>query len=321
MSRFRSKSLQVLVATDVAARGLDVNDLTHVINYNLPDESEAYLHRTGRTGRAGKKVISLSLIHSREKGRIGNIERILGRKLTRKMVPGGHEICEKQLFSLIDKLEKIEVNESQIGPFLPDILEKLESLSREDLIKRFVSTEFNRFLEYYKNAADINLPDRDSGRGGDFREGRGERRSDERRGERRDRGERGVRSDRGERGERNDRGDRGDRGDRRSDRRSKASGDYDTFFINLGSKHKLSTLELIGMINENVHGPKVELGRIDIQRNFSFFEADSNSAKDILKGFKNALYDGISVTVDLKSGVEKPQSEGREFSKKKKARR
>lgn len=157
MQRFRLKNIQMLVATDVAARGLDVDDLTHVINYNLPDDVEIYTHRSGRTGRAGKSGISISICHTKEKFRIAQIEKTIKQKFEQKLVPSGKEICEKQLFSLVDKMEKVEVNESQIEEFLPVIFKKLDWLSREDLIKKFVSTEFNRFLEYYKNAQDINV--------------------------------------------------------------------------------------------------------------------------------------------------------------------
>src|SRR4030043_1606857 len=147
MQKFRSRNLHLLVATDVAARGLDVDDLTHVINYNLPDDLEIYTHRSGRTGRAGKSGISVSIIHSREKGKIFQIEKVLKQKFEYKKVPGGKEICEKQLFSLIDKMEKVEVNDKQIDEFLPVIFKKLEWLSREDLFKKFVSLEFDRFLD------------------------------------------------------------------------------------------------------------------------------------------------------------------------------
>jgi len=156
MNRFRTKFLQLLVATDVAARGLDVSDLSHIINYNLPDELDVYIHRSGRTGRAGKKGISVSILHSREVKKIGELEKLVGKKFERKPVPGGKEICEKQLFNLIDKVENINVDDSQIDQYLPVIYKKLEWLGREDLIKHFVSVEFNRFLSYYKNAPDLN---------------------------------------------------------------------------------------------------------------------------------------------------------------------
>ena len=157
MNRFRNRTLQMLVATDVAARGLDVNDLTHVINYNLPDDLDVYIHRSGRTGRAGKSGTSISIIHTRETGKIRSLEKIAKKPIERKMIPGGKEICKKQLFKLIDRVEKVELSEGHIDELLPDIYKKLEWLSREDLIKHFVSVEFNRFLSYYKNAPDLNV--------------------------------------------------------------------------------------------------------------------------------------------------------------------
>ncbi len=156
MNRFRHRQLQLLVATDVAARGLDVSNLTHIINYDLPDENEVYIHRTGRTARAGKSGIAISIIHMREQKKIRDIERMVGKKFTSKPVPSGVQVCEKQLFNLVDRVENVEVNDEQIGQFLPVIYKKLEWLSREELIKHFVSVEFNRFLAYYKDAPDLN---------------------------------------------------------------------------------------------------------------------------------------------------------------------
>lgn len=157
MKRFRLKNLQMLVATDVAARGLDVNDLTHVINYNLPDEIESYTHRSGRTGRAGKTGTSIAIIHTKEKYKLRQIEKIVDQKFEQHSIPLGKDICEKQLLSLMDKMEKVKVNERQIKQFLPKVYEKLENLNREEIIKQFVSLEFNRFLEYYKDAPDLNV--------------------------------------------------------------------------------------------------------------------------------------------------------------------
>jgi ATP-dependent RNA helicase DeaD len=157
MRRFRKRQLQILVATDVAARGLDVEDLTHVINYNLPDDDEIYIHRSGRTGRAGKKGVSMVIIHGREIRKLKDIERTSGISFVKKEVPNGLDICKKRLYALIDKIEKVNVNEDQIEPFLPYIYEKLNWLDREKLIKHFVSAEFNRYLSYYKNSKDINV--------------------------------------------------------------------------------------------------------------------------------------------------------------------
>jgi len=155
MNRFRLKHIQLLVATDVAARGLDVNDLTHIINYNLPDDLEVYTHRSGRTGRAGKDGISVSIITKRELSKISSLEKSTGKKFEKKQIPSGNDICEKQLFSLIDKVEEVEVDETQIAKYLPVIFKKLAWLDREQLIKQFVSIEFNRFLTYYKDASDL----------------------------------------------------------------------------------------------------------------------------------------------------------------------
>jgi ATP-dependent RNA helicase DeaD len=157
MNRFRKKQIQLLVATDVAARGLDVTELTHVINYNLPDDDEVYTHRSGRTGRAGNTGTSVVILHSRESRKIKDIERFSGITFTQERVPTGMEICQTQLYVLMDKIKSIDVDEKQIAPFLDQIYEKLEGLSREELIKHFVSAEFNRFLNYYKNAQDINI--------------------------------------------------------------------------------------------------------------------------------------------------------------------
>ena len=168
MQKFRKKNLQILVATDVAARGLDVNDLTHVINYKLPDQAENYTHRSGRTGRAGKNGISIAIITGKERNKLSPIERKIKKKFVQTKVPNGKEICEVQLFKLIDKVHDIEVNEKEIKGFLPDIYTKLEELDREELIKRFVSIEFNQFLSYYQDARDLNNDDKpDRRRSGD----------------------------------------------------------------------------------------------------------------------------------------------------------
>ena len=215
MSRFRSKTLQLLIATDVAARGLDVNDLTHVINYNLPDDPDVYIHRSGRTGRAHRKGVSITIIHSREHNRLRDLERRIGKPFEKKLVPTGKEICEKQLYHLVDKVENVEVDESQIKDYLPVIFSKLSWLDRDELIKRFMSIEFNQFLSYYKDSRDINL---DSKNRSDDRGARGERGG---RSERSSRDDRGSRSG-GERepwkkkeyGSRDDKGPRGERGSR-----------------------------------------------------------------------------------------------------------
>jgi len=267
MNRFRIKHMQILVATDVAARGLDVNDLTHVINYNVPEEPKIYIHRSGRTGRAGKTGTSISLIHSRELFRLRDIEKKLGKKIVRKSIPGGKEICERQLFNLIDKVEKIEVEDEQIGPFMDVIYKKLSWLSREELINHFVSVEFNRFLSYYKGAPDLNINEDVSER----REGK-------------------------------------------KNRKSRDRGDFSRFFINLGSKKKLSPAKLIGLINDQTQMRDINIGKIDILDSFSFFEVESKYEEDILNGFADCKYKGMNISVELSK--EKKSSSGQRSKKK-----
>ncbi|MFV0265617.1 MAG: DEAD/DEAH box helicase [Draconibacterium sp.] len=270
MARFRGKHLQMLVATDVAARGLDVNDLTHVINYNLPDDPEVYIHRSGRTGRAGKKGISITLIHLREKGKLRDVERKIGKKFVKVDVPQGKEICEKQLFNLIDKVEKVEVNDEQIAPFMPVIYKKLSWLDREDLIKHFVSVEFNRFLTYYEGAQDINVD---------------ENGYDDRRDRRNDRKDRKDRQN----SIRPERGGKGRRGDYQ----------YSRFFFSLGKKNGVSKRSIIDMINQQMPGKSVEIGSIEVLKGFSFFEVDNRFEKDTIKAFKNARFRGQKVNIEI----------------------
>ncbi len=158
MKRYRERSLQLLIATDVAARGIDVNDVTHVINYSLPDEIENYTHRSGRTARAGKTGVSISIINGKELGKIRQIEKTLGKRFVKMEIPTGFDVVEKQLFALIHKVHNVEVNEQQIEQYLPRIMDEFKELSKEEIIKRFASLEFNSFLEYYKNAQDLNAP-------------------------------------------------------------------------------------------------------------------------------------------------------------------
>ncbi|NCB07845.1 MAG: DEAD/DEAH box helicase, partial [Bacteroidia bacterium] len=291
MARFRGKHLQMLVATDVAARGLDVNDLTHVINYNLPDDPEIYIHRSGRTGRAGKNGISVTLIHLREKSKLRMVEKILNKPFIQKSVPSGKEICEKQLFSLIDKMENTEVNEAQIAEFMPVIYKKLAWLDREELIKHFVSVEFNRFLTYYENAPDINV---DEIRHAEYEaeEGKGRR-------SKRGRGDRREWDSKSDRAPRNDRGDRGDRGDRK-----KRGGNYEfsRFFFNLGKKNGVGKRTIIDLINQNLPNRNVEIGSIEVLKSFSFFEVDKKYENEVLKAFKNANYKGQRVGIDIAKG-------------------
>ena len=249
MGKFRKRTVQLLVATDVAARGLDVNSLTHVINHKLPDQIENYTHRSGRTGRAGNIGISIALVNNKEKGRLRAIERIIKKEFVHTQVPSGKEICQNQLMHLIDKVQNIEVNESEIESFLPSIYEKLEGLSREELIQKFVSLEFNTFLSYYENAPDLNdLSSRENSRGG--------------------------------------------RG---------SSENMTRFFINIGRKDSLNPARLIGLINDQNIGDKVEIGAIDILDTFSFFEIDKAFEEKTLEAFasNHPEFEGRGVNIEI----------------------
>jgi ATP-dependent RNA helicase DeaD len=277
MDKFRHKNVSLLVATDVAARGIDVDSLTHVINYNLPDESETYTHRSGRTGRAGKTGISLVLVNTKERSKIRQIENVIKKKFEKKLIPEGSEICRVQLFNLIDKIEKTEAMDNDIEPFLPEIFARFENFSREDLIRKIVAEEFHRFLIYYQNSASLNVPegsDRDSGRDSD------------RGGDRRDRGSRGRDGDRGgDRGGRNDRGgDRvGDRGPRSGGYKGGNDGDnFARLFINCGKMDELNPQRLMGIVNDAGNGQRVQFGRIEILDKFSFFEIEKSAERNVL---------------------------------------
>ncbi|MFH1121420.1 MAG: DEAD/DEAH box helicase [Bacteroidota bacterium] len=260
MNRFRSGNLQMLVATDVAARGLDVNDLTHVINYNLPDDSDVYVHRSGRTGRADKLGICISIINLKEKFKIRQIEKMIGREFAQAKVPTGAQVCEKQLFHHIDRMENVALDD-EIETFLPVIYRKLEWMDRETLIKRFVSLEFNRFLEYYRDAKELNVVE-------------------EPRREREPRESRDGRDSRGPREKRESREPREFRGDF-------GSSQFTRMFLSVGRKDRVLPPQIIGLINEVTRSREIRIGRIDILDNYSFVEIDSKSVKKVLKAFEN----------------------------------
>lgn len=259
MSRFRSRQLQLLIATDVAARGLDVQDLTHVINYNLPDEEEVYIHRSGRTGRATKEGMSIVLATKKEEQRLRSIEKKIGRKFDRMLIPGGKEICENQLFHLIDNIINTEIVDNQIDRFLPQVYEMFNDISKEDLIRKVVSVEFNRFLEYYRNAPDLNKEK------GSDREGN----------------------------------DRGDRGDRESGKRFRDKDvEFVRFFINQGKKDGFNPKSLIRLINESMPGKSAEIGQIEIMKMFSFFEIEAGFAKELPKALKRVQFKGRGIQIE-----------------------
>ena len=263
MQKFRQRHLQLLVATDVAARGLDVNDLTHVINYGLPDDTESYTHRSGRTGRAGKTGISIAIINLRERGKMREIERIINKKFIVGEMPTGKQICEQQLIKLIDDIEKVKVNEEEIESFLPGIYRKLEWLSKEDLIKRVVSMEFNRFLEYYSNAPEIETPT--------------------------------VTDRRGEREPR----ERKDHGSSREKTERKAEKGYTRLFLNLGKTDGFYANQIIELINRNMKKQRTTIGRIDLMQNFSFFEVAEKQANDVISALNKVNLNGRKVVVEV----------------------
>ena len=263
MQKFRQRHLQLLVATDVAARGLDVNDLTHVINYGLPDDTESYTHRSGRTGRAGKTGISIAIINLRERGKMREIERIINKKFIVGEMPTGKQICEQQLIKLIDDIEKVKVNEEEIESFLPGIYRKLEWLSKEDLIKRVVSMEFNRFLEYYSNAPEIETPT--------ITDRRGEREPRERK----------------------------DHGSSREKTERKAEKGYTRLFLNLGKTDGFYANQIIELINRNMKKQRTTIGRIDLMQNFSFFEVAEKQANDVISALNKVNLNGRRVVVEV----------------------
>lgn len=324
MNRFRLRHLQLLVATDVAARGLDVNDLTHIINFNLPDELDVYIHRSGRTGRASKNGISIAIVHTRENRKIQELERIIGKKFTRKQVPVGAEICEKQLFNLIDKFENVEVDEKRIEQYLPGIYKKLEWLDRENLIKRLVSLEFNRFLEYYKNAPDLNIygSEAESDRGRYSRDGRRSSYRDDRGDSRRSKPRDEFRSDRRRGSDDEYREVKKSRfhEDFQEDTRKDTGVQFSRFFINAGSRDNLNPGKMITLINEQTRKRNIEIGKIDILKSFSFFEVDSRHEKDILKSFANAEYNNNPLQVELSKPDSKKQDRY-EFPEKRKGKK
>ena len=277
MQKFRMRNLQLLVATDVAARGLDVDDLTHVINYGLPDDTESYTHRSGRTGRAGKTGTSIAIINLREKGKMREIERIIGKKFQPGEMPTGKQICEKQLLKVIDDLEKVKVNEEEIADFMPDVYRKLDWLSKEDLIKRMVSHEFNRFLDYYRDREDVEIATEPA-------------------------------SDRKAKGEKS-----GRTGAR------KAEPGYTRLFISLGKADNFLPADLISLLNSHTRG-RIDVGRIDLMKNFSFFEVEEESAKTVVKALNRANWRGRRVTVEIAGEESKEASKGRTKAKEGNAR-
>ena len=255
MQKFRVRNLQILVATDVAARGLDVNDLTHVINYNLPDDVEVYTHRSGRTGRANKKGVSVSIIHQKEKFKIKAIERMLKRTFEKQRIPNGLEVCKKQLFFMINKMQNVVVEDEQLDTFFPQIMSQLEYLSKEDIIKRFVSLEFNRFLEYYKGAPDLNIEEHE-------KEKREKKSSKEK-------------------------GDKeGAPKKEKSKGKTKKTGEKIRLKVNIGERNGVTPKRLLGMINDLVGDRTIGVSDIEITNKFTFFDVYVDQYNKLNRAFE-----------------------------------
>ena len=263
MQKFRQHLTQLLVATDVAARGLDVDDLTHVINFGLPDDIESYTHRSGRTGRAGKKGTSISIIHTREKHKMRAIEKEIGKSFVEGDIPSPKEICKKQLYKVMDQIVKTDVNDEEIDPFMKDIKRYFEFIDKEDIIKKIVSMEFGKFLAYYADAPEIEKPSTKATRE-DRRGGNSERK-----------------------------GQRGDRSGARRGQRKAESG-YRRLFINLGKSDGFYPGEVMQYINKHVEG-RQDVGHIDLMSKFSYIEVPEKDADKVIRALDGTVYKGREV--------------------------
>jgi len=256
MQKFRQHLTQLLVATDVAARGLDVDDLTHVINYGLPDDIESYTHRSGRTGRAGKKGTSIAIVHTRERSKMRAIEKEIGKQFVEGEIPSAEEICKKQLYKVMDEILKTDVNDDEIAPFMEDINRYFEFIDKEDLIKKIVSREFGKFIAYYADAPEISKP---TGKG-----------------------------DRGRDRKSRDRGSDRQRGPR------KAESGYRRLFINLGKADGFYPGEVMQFVNKHVDGHP-EIGHIDLLSKISYIEVPERDAEMVMRGIDGTRYKGREV--------------------------
>jgi len=277
MNKFRQRSIQLLIATDVAARGLDVDDLTHIVNFDLPDDIEAYTHRSGRTGRANKKGISIALVSPRERTQLQQIQRKLKTNFKTATVPSGQEICNNQMMSWVKKLESTSVAHHQLRKMVPGVYEALEQLDKDELIRRMAGLEFEKLLSEYHDTPDLQTPKED--------------------------GPRKTREKYQNRGLIED------------------SEGYTRLFINLGKLDGLFPKELIGLVNDSTRGERVNLGRIDLMREFSFFEVESQQAKNLIKSMSNATFRNRRVDVSLaqKDG-QAPEGKKEKFPERRKKR-
>ncbi|MER3471878.1 MAG: ATP-dependent RNA helicase [Chitinophagaceae bacterium] len=272
MDEFREKTLQLLIATDVAARGIDVSGITHVINYELPDDVEVYTHRSGRTGRAGKTGVCMSIVHSRETGRIRQIERMVQVPFHKLEIPSGKDVCRKQFYYFMDKLLATDISHGDYETYMPMLQEKFADVTKEEVLKRVAALEFDRFLRYYENAEDLNARERRDDRG---------------------RQERGI-----------DRGDR--QGDRRRDTRGRefgGNGNYTRLFVNLGTKDGFYKASFLQFILDLSDLSKEVLGRIDLKEMNSWIEVDKGAANKMMQSIDGKKYKGRRIRMNEADSV------------------
>lgn len=334
MGRFRSGHLQMLVATDVAARGLDVDDLTHVINYRLPDHLDSYIHRSGRTGRAGKKGVAISILGPRDRRYLRTLEHQVGKQFIQKRIPSGSEIMQQQLVSYVSRIEATEFDPERMASFMEPIFEKLSYLSREDLIQKFVAMEFSRLLNYYQRAGDLNadsaFQERPERREREPRREEYREREPRQREEYRDREPRQREQQREpeNRRERRDRerataqpeitaGGNVEQGGAIGDNRAPSRG-YTRFFVNVGTKNQLTPSKLISIINSNDHLSSAQIGKIEIMKKFSFFELDNSHADSAADQISGLDYDGTRLHCERAEAPKAPiEIKEKAFSKRK----
>jgi ATP-dependent RNA helicase DeaD len=273
MSRFREKTLQLLIATDVAARGIDVPGITHVINYELPDDTEVYTHRSGRTGRAGKLGVSISIVHQRELFKLKQIQKIVQSNFNQLEIPSGTDVCRKQFYALMDRLLVADISNTQYETYIPFLQEKFAEVSKEEILQRFAAMEFNRFLQYYETAEDLNVRGKEQGR-----DSRG----------RNDRNDRGVRNDRS----------RENRFERNGNDRNRGGGDYKRLFINLGTKDGFYKASFLQFVLDMSELKKEVLGRIDMKEMNSWVEIEKGAANKMIKAIDGKKFKGRSIRMN-----------------------
>jgi ATP-dependent RNA helicase DeaD len=280
MGRFRSKALQLLIATDVAARGIDVDGITHVINYELPDDMEVYTHRAGRTGRAGKTGICLTICHSRESFKIKSLEKMVNAQFHKMDIPSGTEVCRKQFFAFMDKLISTDISQGDYETYLPDLVSKFADVSKEEILQRVAALEFDHFLKYYQNAEDLNAKD----------QRRPEKRKDF------------IDADR-----------QGPNSGSRAERTSfnRRDNGYTRLFINLGTKDGFYKASFLQFILDESNLKKESLGKIDIRDMNTWVEIDSADAGKMIKSLDGQRYNNRTIRMnEADGGFKRPTDEG-----------